>query len=92
MSIWFLQQRVCLLQRKKENYPSQRRARTQPWFAIDPQDQFKLDLESNLILRVIVLILLNHFCGGVMDYGLEHPEDPEKIPQRKRAFLSEQEA
>ena len=81
-----------LLQRPSDKFPSQRRTRDDPWKAIDPEDQFRLDQESNLLLRMLVIIVICHLLGYPMAHFLEHPEDPEKDFQSKLDILTEEQA
>ena len=81
-----------LLHRYKPGFPTPRRARNDPWTAIKDLDQDDLDKESNLLLRVLILLLVGKYRGFQVFFGLEHPEDPEKNPLIKKRWLTEQEA
>ena len=81
-----------MLHRKRDGYPPPRRARENPWVALNPQDQQSLDKESNLILRVLLLLLIGQLHGFNIKFGLEHPEDPESDPEKKKRWLTPKEA
>ena len=67
-----------LLHRRKDGFPPPKRARDDPWKALNPSDQNNLGKESNLIIRVLVLFLIGESMGNSVQFGIEHPEDPEK--------------
>ena len=80
------------IHRRRDRFPEPKRSRDDPWVSINPNDQGSLDRESNLILRVLLLLILGEIRGYNVKFGLEHPEDPEKDPEKKRRWLTPKEA
>ena len=84
-----------LLNRVTDGMPPPFRTRKDPWSHSLGSDTPKsqehwLDLESLLILKPILLILIPQLVGVDVGYFMEHPEDPVHHPERAARWLTEE--
>jgi hypothetical protein len=73
-----------LLHTPREGFPTPKRSRDCPYgiVGLTAREQNKLDLETELLHRMVLIFMTAVMFGKTPAYVMEHPEDPEMVRMR----------